>query len=277
MSLEEAGRWPELLAIVRREVKPERDKVNREAHRKYWWHFGDKRPAMFAALSGRDRCLVTAQVTKHLCFSFQPTGRVFSQKLYVFPFETVRHFALLQSRLHAAWTWLLSSTMKTDLNYSASDCFETFPFPTDAALATLDTIGEQLYTARARFMVEANQGLTATYNQLKDPDCDSDRIDDIRHLRALHEDLDRAVLAAYRWSDIAVPPYCPVTDADRAAVALFEDLVIDRLFALNAERAAAERGVIVDPSAPRSAKPKKPKSPRARRAPRTQTTLLDDE
>ena len=56
----------------------------------------------------------------------------------------------------------------------------------------------------------------------------------------LHEDLDRAVLAAYGWSDIPVPPYCPATEADRAAVALFEDTVIDRLFALNAERAAEE-------------------------------------
>jgi hypothetical protein len=52
--------------------------------------------------------------------------------------------------------------------------------------------------------------------------------------------MDRAVLDAYGWSDVAVPPYCPVTDADRTAVQAFEDEVIDRLYVLNAERARAE-------------------------------------
>jgi hypothetical protein len=224
-------------------------------------------------LSTSSRCLVTAIVSKHLCFSFQPTDRVFSHKLCVFGLDGDRHFSLLQSRLHSVWTLLLTSTLGETLNYSASDCFETFPFPTDDALATLDAIGERLYSARARFMIETDQGLTTTYNQLKDPDCDSARIDDIRQLRALHEDLDRSVLAAYGWSDIVVPPYCPTTDADRSAVALFEDLVIDRLFALNAELAARET------NASRSKQVEEPKVAKKQRKPRvaeSQTTMLDD-
>lgn len=279
LSLEEAGQWPDLLQIVREKVKPERDKVNREAHRKYWWHFGDKRPALFAALASMDRCLVTARVTKHLCFSFQPTGRVFNEKLYVFPFSNVHHFALLQSRLHVAWTWLLSSTLEERLNYSATDCFETFPFPTDHALTSLDVIGQQLYEARAAYMVAANQGLTTTYNQLKDPDCVPEKpehLAEVRRLRQLHEDLDRAVLAAYGWSDIAVPPFCPATDADRATVALFEDTIIDRLFALNAERAAAEARVAGLPPTS-SAKPRAAKAAKKPRGARSQTSLLDDD
>jgi hypothetical protein len=52
----------------------------------------------------------------------------------------------------------------------------------------------------------------------------------------------RAVLDAYGWTDVAVPPYCPKNDAERAAVKVLEDEVIDRLFMLNAERAAQERG-----------------------------------
>ena len=172
--------------------------------------------------------------------SFQATARVFSDRLYVFAFTSHAAFAVMQSRLHEAWTRLLSSTFEERLNYSATDCFETFPFPRPdprEVIPDLEDIGGRLYEARAKYMVETSHGLTQTYNQLKDPDCDSDRLADVRALRQLHEDLDRAVLAAYGWSDIAVPPYCPATDADRAAVALFEDLVIDRLFALNAERA----------------------------------------
>jgi hypothetical protein len=242
MSLEEAEKYPDLIAIVREEVKPQRDKDKRDTRRKYWWRFGETTPALFAALEGRTRCLVTSIVSKHLLFSFQPNGRVFSHKLQVFIIEDNARFAVLQSRIHSAWTWLLSSTMRNDLNYSASDCFDTFPFPAAEALAPtgdLEAIGARLYETRARLMVERNQGLTTTYNQLKDPACDDP---EILALRRLHEDLDRAVLAAYAWPDIPVPAYeTPTTPATRAAQESFEDEIIDRLFALNAARAEQEQ------------------------------------
>jgi hypothetical protein len=63
----------------------------------------------------------------------------------------------------------------------------------------------------------------------------------VLELRELHEHMDRAVLDAYGWSDIEVPPYCPKTDADREALQAFEDEVIDRLYVLNAERAREEQ------------------------------------
>jgi hypothetical protein len=242
MSLEEAEKWPDLIAIVRNKVKPERDKNKRDARRKYWWRFAETAPALFASLKGKKRCLVAAQITKHLCFSFQPTERVFSQKLIVFPIENYACFGVLQSRIHTPWSWLLSSTMKSDLSYSPSHCFDTFPFPAAEALAPtgdLEAIGARLYETRARLMVERNQGLTTTYNQLKDPACDDP---EILALRRLHEDLDRAVLAAYAWPDIPVPPYeTPTAPATRAAQESFEDEIIDRLFALNAARAEQEQ------------------------------------
>lgn len=168
--------------------------------------------------------------------------------------------------------------MKSDLSYSASDCFETFPFPAVDALGALDTIGQALYDSRAAYMIATGQGLTTTYNQLKDPDCTPERAEDLTtvcRLRQLHEDLDREVLTAYGWSDITVPPFCPATDADHAAVSVFEDTVIDRLFELNARRAAAEAKAagIAKPAA----KPKVAKAPKKTRGPAAQTSLLDDE
>jgi hypothetical protein len=83
--------------------------------------------------------------------------------------------------------------------------------------------------------------------------------------------MDRAVLAAYGWGDLAVPPYCPKTDEERAAVQAFEDEVIDRLFVLNAARAEEEKqaaAATAPPAkAPRSRTPKPsadptPKPPR---------------
>ncbi|MBK6534282.1 MAG: hypothetical protein IPF99_33345 [Deltaproteobacteria bacterium] len=88
-------------------------------------------------------------------------------------------------------------------------------------------------------MNDTEQGLTQTYDQLKDPRCQDGRV---VALRRLHEEMDRAVLAAYGWDDLVVPPYgTPGTDVERAAVARFEDEVINRLFALNAQRAAEEK------------------------------------
>lgn len=242
MSLEEAERWPDLIAIVREKVKPERDKNNREVRKKYWWRFGEVAPALYEAIGPLKRCLVNSRHTKHLVFAFQPTERVFSEALYVYPFEDNAHFAVLQSRIHEPWARLLSSSLEDRLRYAASDCFETFPFPRDATLgpgSVIERAGKTLYEKRAKYMVDTQQGLTQTYNQLKDPQCTEPRVEE---LRRLHEAMDRAVLDAYGWKDIEVPPYgTPVTHEERKALERFEDEVIDRLFELNSQRAAEER------------------------------------
>lgn len=325
MSLEEAGRWPDLLAIVREKVKPERDRANRDAHRKYWWHYADKRPALYAALKSVSRCLVLSRHSKYLMFAFQDSSRVLSEATCVFPLHNGGAFAVLQSRIHEPWARLLSSTMKSDMRYSASDCFETFPFPPEPALSALDPIGEELYAARAHYMALTWQGLTTTYNQLKNPDYAGElapssspapdepdlksapwlqpaglvaaipalasdpqlrqpetRVAYLHHLRHLHEALDRAVLAAYGWADLPVPPYCPPRPDDHpglAAVALFEDAIIDRLFALNAERAAEEAAAAGRPAPAAKARPGNPPPKTSRRAKpgAAQTSLLDEE
>jgi hypothetical protein len=242
-SLEAAvAEWPELLDIVRDRVKPQRDKLNRKQYRDRWWQHGEKQLSMRQAVAALERCLVSARITKHLCISFQPTDRVMNEKICVFAYETHAVFAVLQARTHDLWAWTLGSTMREDLNYSIRDCFETFPFPSEDHLgpeSPLEQIGERLYAARAQYMLDTDQGLTKTYNALKDPEVTDPRI---RELRELHLELDRIVLAAYGWSDIEIPPYTdPGTLAEQAAKRAFEDEIIDRLFVLNAERAAEER------------------------------------
>jgi hypothetical protein len=244
MPLHEAERWPDLTDILRTRVKPERDKLGgysvADARRESWWQFGTVTPALDAAISNEIRCIVTARVTKHLCFSFQPTGQIFNEKLYVFALSSFAAFAMLQSRVHEAWTWLLSSTLETRLNYSASDCVDTFPFPRPdprTVIPEVEVAGQTFYEARAKFMIDTDQGLTKTYNALKDPD-NSDPA--ILELRRLTEAMDRAVLDAYGWTDLDVPPYCPKTPAELEAHKAFEDEVIDRLYVLNAERAREE-------------------------------------
>ena len=134
-------------------------------------------------------------------------------------------------------------------------------------------------TAVERVLSEIPPGLVDSVKALAaDPSLReaATRIEYVEHLRRLHEELDQAVLAAYGWNDIVVPPYLPPRpddNAGKAARALFEDTIIDRLFALNAERAAAER--LATPSAPNAPAAPKPKKPRKKSSP--QPSLLDDE
>jgi hypothetical protein len=164
--------------------------------------------------------------------------------------------------------------METDLRYSPSDCFENYPFPPPDALAatgSLESLGAQLYDTRANLMVARNYGLTTTYNQLKDPEFHDPEID---RLRDLHLELDRAICAAYGWPDISIPAFTtPRTDAEKKAFEAFEDQVIDRLFALNAERAEEERlaGLAAEPT-------RKPSARKPRRRPadsQGELTLLE--
>jgi hypothetical protein len=202
MSEDEARKWSDLMAIVEEKVKPGRLKQNREIRARYWWRFGETTPALFRAIAQCDRVLVCCIVSKYLSFAFLPANMVYSHKLNVFALESYSAFAILQSRIHEIWAWFFSSTMKDDLNYSPSDCFETFPFPPNwETNPTLEAIGKAYYEFRAALMVRNNQGLTDTYNRFHDPD---ERDPDILKLRELHEQCDRAVLEAYGWQDISI-------------------------------------------------------------------------
>ena len=55
-------------------------------------------------------------------------------------------------------------------------------------------------------MINANQGLTATYNAFHNP-CEKN--EDIVELRRQHERMDRATLDSYNWTDI--PTQCEFT------------------------------------------------------------------
>ena len=129
MDLDQTEAWPDLIEIVRQKVKPERDGNKRANYKKLWWVFGEARPGLYEAIALLDRCLVTSRHSKHLLFSFQPTGRIFSEATNVFALQSHSSFAVLQSRIHEAWARLLSSSLEDRLRYAASDCFETFPFP----------------------------------------------------------------------------------------------------------------------------------------------------
>jgi hypothetical protein len=203
--------WPELMAIVERKVKPGRLAQNREIRARYWWRFGETCPALYSAIAGHNQVLAITCVSNTLAFASLKSSVVYSHKLIIFPLQDTYALALMQSRIHEFWVRAFASSMKDDLNYSPTDCFETFPFPTallDSAAADpahastrqiLESIGEGYIKFRAELMVANNEGLTSTYNRFHDP---AETSGDLLELRRLHGEMDQSVLNAYGWSDL---------------------------------------------------------------------------
>ncbi len=257
MDYEEAAQFPLLLELVKKKVKPGRDALTNQSGadrlKKFWWCYQYSARELYSSLTGLKRVLAVARVTRHVAFSFLPTGIVYNEKIVVFPSEEYSFFAIMQSNVHSFWAWFFSSTMKDDLNYSPTDCFHTFPFPIGYRESVeLGKIGQSYYEFRSNLMVNNNEGLTKTYNRFNDP---NETLQEIIKLRELHDAMDRVVLDAYGWSDIQ--PLCEFIldyeddDDDEGSSRRkkpwryrwpdeIRDEVLARLLALNAERAAEE-------------------------------------
>jgi hypothetical protein len=172
-----------------------------------------------------------------------PTDQVFSEQVVVFTVASTTALACLQSRIHETWVRLLSSTHGQGLRYSATDCFDTFPFPQSDPRATvpgLESAGALLERERTSYLEAEGIGLTALYNRLHDASVDDPAI--VR-LREHHEAIDRAVIDAYAaadpeadWARVEVPPLLATAGVER-----FEDAIVERLFHLNDRRAAGSR------------------------------------
>lgn len=199
-----AADWPQLLEIVEERVKPERIKLTKNAigrkRAKFWWQYGSMAKELYESISHSDRVLVNCRVSHRVQYAFVPSRMVYADSLIVYPLGTYAAFSTLQSRPHESWAHFFGSSMKDDLRYTPSDCFETFPFPESwETHEYLETAGKECYGFRATLMVRNDEGMTKTYNRFHDPYEDDA---DIAELRRLHTSMDRAVLDAYGWADI---------------------------------------------------------------------------
>jgi hypothetical protein len=261
LSLDEVSRYPKLLGLLERTVKPDRDALTTQsganALKANWWKYQYSSKRLFDTIKSYERVIAIARVTKPFAFAFLPTTITFNEKLVVFPDDRYAAFALLQSSTHEFWSRFFSSTLEDRLNYSPSDCFETFPFPADwETNAALEAAGREYYEYRAALMVEHDEGLTTTYNRFHSPNETNPKI---LRLRELHAAMDHAVLAAYGWTDLIdsgrttcefIPDHFddnpdggdPIPKSIRYRWPdPTRDEVLARLLKLNAERATQER------------------------------------
>lgn len=200
MSLERASLYPDLLKILEDKVKPGRDSMRRGKAKQVWWQWERTRPAMFERLSSLEKVITTSCHQPYWCLTIMESSLIFSHALMVFMFQEFSAFCILQSNFHEIWVRAFGSSMKDDLRYTSTDCFETFSFPPNWEKSTeLEAVGKTYFEWRAQWMKNNNQGMTKTYSLFHNKE-EEDHVD-MNTLRALHRAMDQAVLNAYGWQD----------------------------------------------------------------------------
>ena len=129
-----AADYSDCLTIVEELVRPERNSYkpvnswNKTVSR-LWWLYGAWRKNLDATIAELPRVLAVPLVSKYISFVFAPVEWTFAHRLAVCAMSSGWQVAILQSEFHELWARQYSSTLESRINYSPSDCFETFPFP----------------------------------------------------------------------------------------------------------------------------------------------------
>ena len=260
-------RTPELWQQLHDRVFPERQENRDPRVRENWWLFRRSNEQVRASTSGLQRFVVTAETAKHRVFTFLEGGTRPEHRLVVFGTNDAVVLGVLSSNVHITFALSSGGTLEDRPVYNKTRCFETFPFPatTPERQSRIRHLAEQLDAHRKRRQAQhADLTLTGMYNvleKLKTGEALNAKEKVIHEhglvavLKTLHDELDRAVLVAYGWSDLA--PLQEVVNGNSAPGAsgmpatrddckrALDDALLERVVALNAERAAEEqRGVI---------------------------------
>jgi hypothetical protein len=221
MPLEAAMCYPAALKIVRERVQPGRAGNRDAGFRETWWLFGRPRIEMRAALSKLTRYIAGIRHGKRLLFVWCEPWTLASDATNVFAFEDDYAMGILSSSTHDAWAWSRSSTIKGDLRYTPSTVFEGFPWPypiTGEHRERIAALSRSLIARRQEICKENNFGLTTLSNLIDEGAYTG--------LKALHCELDEAVVTAYGWPK---------------EVAQDDNKIVQRLLILNREIAAGTR------------------------------------
>lgn len=196
-TLEQAKQYKGCFQIVHSEVKPYRDGITVAGTREQWWLYERPRTELYVAIARFESAIVGVRHTKYWSVACCPKEWVFSDAVVVFALPGLEFLGVLQSAFHQAWAWEYSGSLKKDLRYSPSDCFDNFAFPTEVDCIREPT--QRFAVSREKYQAIHQVGLTEVYNRIHNRD---DTIADLQKLRQLHVELDNAVAAAYGWTDL---------------------------------------------------------------------------
>ncbi len=240
--LETRTRYPEVYQWVLENVKPERDHNKREGRRTNWWIFGEPGRTYRPAIANIRRYIATSKTARHRFFQFVESEYIPESKLVFVCAEDSFILGIVSSRPHVTFSLRVGGWLGigNDSTYNHIDCFNKFPFPafTDEQKQRIRDLGEQLDKHRKeRQALHPDLTMTGMYNvleKLRSGAALTEKEKAIHEkglvsvLEQIHDDLDVAVFAAYGW---------PSTLADEE--------ILERLVALNKERAEEERRGLV--------------------------------
>ncbi len=201
MSKVDAQAYTEAWAIVEQRVRQERQTAPEKAMRERYWQFQRPRKELYTLLKRRANGWLIAATSDTVAFVTveysESNPVIFSHAVNVLALEGYGHFAVVQSSIHLSWARRYGSSMKGDICYTTTDCFENYPFPLDCH--SLVDIGERYYSLRSRLALSRSLGLTDLYQAMHS---EAEKAEAIEQLRGLQAEMDRKVAAAYGWTDL---------------------------------------------------------------------------
>jgi type II restriction/modification system DNA methylase subunit YeeA len=254
--MESAAAYGMPFEYVKQYVFPVRATNRRAAYAEKWWQYAEARPGMRKALQGKRRFIATPRVAKHRIFVWLPAEVLANDGTIVFARDDDYFFGVLHSKAHELWALRQGTSLEDRPRYTPTTTFETFPFPWPPGREPAETEDERVFAIAqaARDLNRLREGwlnpagliaqaqlnkrtLTNLYNalshyrqQVKGKQRNPQQwdkevgglisLEEIEELDAIHQELDRAVLAAYGWP-----------------AGLSDEQILERLLALNGERA----------------------------------------
>lgn len=258
-----ASHYEEPFRHVEHEVKPMRLENPDRQRREFWWRLGRSGSDWKNASVRLSRVVFTPRVSKHRLFAWVQGTTLPDSAVVGFARDDDYFWGTVHSRLHELWALRLGTRLETRPRYTPTTCFETFPFPhpTPEQQSTIATAAKELDGLRNRWLNPPEwtreevlefpgsaDGPWARY--VHDPDergigtvryprvvpRDEDAAEKLKErtltklynqrptwLDLAHRKLDEAVFAAYGWDP-----------------GLSDQEILERLLALNLERAAGE-------------------------------------
>jgi len=249
---------------VEKHVRPVRAENKRKIYRERWWVHGEARPAMLQSLRPLPRFLATPRVSKHRVFVWISPEYLPSDATVAFARDDDYFFGVLHSRFHEVWALKLGTRLETRPRYTPTTCFETFPLPEpneqqkiniSAAAKELNELRENWLNPPewtitrvlefpgssdgpwSRFIIDANaRGIgTVRYPRAEARDEEYAKKLAKRTLTNLYNERPAWLMNAHAKLDAAVAA------AYGFAADLKDEQILEKLLALNTERANKER------------------------------------
>ena len=147
-------------------------------------------PHLFREQLNPSKCLVIPNITserrRFIPMRFIDDNVICSNRLFLIPDAELFHFGVLTSLVHMAWMRLTCGRLEMRYSYSASIVYNNFPWC--ARRESIERTASAILEVRGRY---PERSLASLYDEATMPD----------DLRAAHVENDRAVMAAYGFSE----------------------------------------------------------------------------